>query len=210
MHMAAHPKKRWRSFLPSFRGRIGLKTYLYRREVIVVSMFAVAVSEIVLSRILHFWAGNRPIMWSMIIACCILLYLLSLLISLSVRRLHDVGRPAYWLTPFHMLVYGHLGLSVPGEPGTNKWGKNKDELPDSISAKPLSPMSRAQLKQIYRAALRGDDPAAKLELGRCYFHGHGMVQNRVLAFYWISKALDGKSPAAVEFINKLSSECKND
>lgn len=200
----------WRCFLPSFRGRMSLSHYLRWREIVYITMFAVAVSEVVLSRILHFWVSNNTIMLSLILAGFILLYLFTLLVSVHVRRLHDVGLTAYWVfNPFFIIMLGRLGLSAPGEPGSNKWGKNTEELLQSTSSAPLSPMARGQLKQIYRAAARGTDPAAKLELGRCYFHGCGMVQNRVLAFYWISKALDEKCPAALEFINNLSSECKN-
>ena len=211
MRMDDKPKNRWRCFIPSFRGRLGMKSYLYQRVVVYETIFAIVVSGIVLIRIMHFWAEKSSIMVTLHVIGLIILYPIILLVSLQVRRLHDVGLAAHWIfNPFFMMLRKRMGLSEPGEPGVNKWGQNPDELHDNISSTPLSPMSREKLKEVYRAALRSKDPNARLELGRCYFYGHGMVQNRVLAFYWISKALEEKCPAALEFINKLSSECKND
>ena len=213
----------FRPMKPVFSGRTRRFVYTKEREWVralagcgALGIFLasrVCLREATFGHIFVLWYGAWAVFF---LSCMFMAYVAVLAISVNVRRLHDVGRSGWWtLVPVFFLIKNSLlHLDEDGEPGANAWGVNEEEqsaatepagdmpVPEGVALPPL--MEQKELTALYRSAAWEGKPAARFKLAMCYFYGRsGTVQNRSLAFRWLYKAFESKSPEASVFLDHL-------
>jgi uncharacterized membrane protein YhaH (DUF805 family) len=108
-----------------FRGRARRKEYWY------FSLFLIIFSIIAdwSARILGMLVGSYKVYLVLYVLFCIATLIPS--ISVSVRRLHDIGRRGWWLLLCLVPIIGWIWLIVwacfDSKKGENKWGHNPKE-----------------------------------------------------------------------------------
>ena len=111
------------SIVKCFRECTNFKSRASRKEYWSFYLF-----NFVVALLLGFLAGLLKMEW--------LLYVYGLVvllptISVSVRRLHDLGETGWWylvnLVPFVGGLLFFIWMAFKGQPGENKWGKNPVE-----------------------------------------------------------------------------------
>ncbi len=121
-----------------FEGRASRKQYWY------FTLWNIIIS-IVVSIVLGIILQGNGVYVSWIYSLAVLLPSLALLI----RRTHDIGKSGWWVLLLLVPIVGAIVILVflctPGEPGTNKYGTNPNEVAEvpSTSAPEPAPMSEA-------------------------------------------------------------------
>lgn len=112
----------WKSF--DFTGRARRKEYW---SFVLWSLF-VSFALFVLDGLLAFedvGLGPRPLTLVYTMVSCIAT------LAVTVRRLHDTGRSAYWLLALPIPIVGQIAILVcmleKGQPGENQYGRNPKE-----------------------------------------------------------------------------------
>lgn len=210
---------RLKKVLSRFTGRLSLAQYEKEREHVFawasgggVVMFVIY-KLCIRSTLLVLHPTLLSLAWAAFIASMIYeLYIIMWAISLSIGRLHDVGKKGAWvLYPLFYLIRNiYLHLDECGEPGENCWGQNPEEHETETAPEPL-PADLAPLLsgsspdpvELYRQAVENSDAMAGFKLGLCYFYGLGVASNKMLAFYWVHRSARKNLSEASEFLHRL-------
>jgi uncharacterized membrane protein YhaH (DUF805 family) len=133
----------------SFDGRVGRAAYL--RELIGGAVLAIAILALSPFIMLQFGAEA--------VACVVVAALVLMLwneLAVTVRRLHDVGKPGWQclllLVPYYNVYFGFMLLCMPSEARTNRYGPNPQN--------PLRDATQSMLEQALECESRGDWSAA--------------------------------------------------
>lgn len=186
-------------------GRMSFHEYQSARGIVCTIGFLFAiVSRIVIDMMLRWYGENNT--GNFIIFCLspLAIYLLLLLISISVRRLHDIGLSGLWvLNPVFFIYKFLMGIDAEeGEPGRNAWGANPTEasVAPEEDIRPCPP----DMRELYVKAARKNDPEACCELSKRYFAGSGVIKSPLLALRWLVKAANAGHAGAIRYVSSLS------
>lgn len=192
-------------YTPTRQNRIPLSLYKRRRIFLYINLIFVTHIYGLLTYIFESnFSSNAQTVKSVIsiVYSILSIYLLYLLMDISRRRLHDIGRSGWWVgIPIFLLIRLWLGLEMEGEPGENKWGVNDQEGALKEGMKGIS--SSKLITLVYRSAAYSENDRAQCLLGRLYLNGHRMKKNKQLAIFWLLRAAENNNKKALEIIRSL-------